>query len=184
MYGRTIVEERPKNIVVMDVFSKLVQERIIFIDEVIDAELANGVIAQMIYLDSINSEKISIYINTPGGSVTDGLAIYDVALLLKSPIETICIGMAASMGAILMLMGSERCATKHARIMLHQPSGGAIGSADDIKITHEEIQKYKKELYEIIEEKTSLRDSEQLFRLDTWFNAEEALACGLITKIL
>lgn len=184
MDQRTIVEERAKNVAIMDVFSKLVQERIIFIDDVIDNELADGVIAQMLYLDSINNEPISIYINTPGGSVYDGLAIYDVAQLIESPIKTVCIGMAASMGAILMLMGAERCATKHSRIMLHQPSNIACGTADEIQIVHEEIQKIKHELYDIVENKTNLMDVEQLFKLDTWYTAEEALKCGLLTKIL
>jgi ATP-dependent Clp protease protease subunit len=184
MYQRTIVEERSKNVVVMDVFSKLVQERIIFIDEPIDDELANGVIAQMLYLDSVSHDGIDIYINTPGGSVYNGLAIYDVAQLIKSPIKTICVGMAASMGAILMLMGTERCATKHSRIMLHQPSAAAIGTADDISITHEQIQKVKKEMYDIIEEKTSLIDVETLFKNDVWYTAIEALECGLLTKVL
>lgn len=181
---RTIVEERSKNVAVMDVFSKLAQERIIFIDESIDDELANGVIAQLLYLDSVNQTPIDIYINTPGGSVYDGLAIYDVAHLIKSPIRTICVGMAASMGAILMLMGSERCATKHSRIMLHQPSGVAIGSADSIAISHEEIQKLKKELYDIVEEKTSLTNVEALFKDDKWYTAKEALEVGLLTKVL
>lgn len=184
MYQRTIVEERGKNAIIMDVFSKLVQERIIFIDDVIDDELANGVIAQMLYLDSINQSKISIYINTPGGSVQSGLAIYDVAHLIKSPIKTVCIGVAASMGAILMLMGAEREATKHSRIMLHQPMGGVIGTSDEIAITHEEIQKLKKELYEIVESKTDLKNVEPLFKNDTWYTASEALNVGILTKIL
>lgn len=184
MHQRTIVEERAKNVAVMDVFSKLAQERIIFIDDVIESDLANGVIAQMLYLDSLNKKPIHVYINTPGGSVYDGLAIYDVAKIIKSPIRTVCVGMAASMGAILMLMGSERCATKHSRIMLHQPSGYAAGSADDIEITHEEIQKIKGELYAIVEENTNLKDVKTLFKLDTWFTASEALQCGLITEIL
>ena len=181
---RTIVEERSKNVVVMDVFSKLAQERIIFIDDIIDDELANGVIAQMLFMDSINNNTINVYINSLGGSVYDGLAIYDVAHIIQSPIKTICIGVAASMGAILMLMGDERCATKHSRIMLHQPSGFVKGSSDDIMIMSEEIQKLKKELYDIVEEKTSLQNVEQLFKLDTWYTSNEALECGLITKIL
>jgi len=184
MSQRTIVEERGKNVLIMDVFSKLVQERIIFIDEPIDDELANGVIAQLLYLDSVSQKTIDVYINTPGGSVYSGLAIYDVAHLIKSPIKTICIGMAASMGAILMLMGTERCATKHSRIMLHQPSGMAVGTSDDISITHEEIQKLKKELYAIVEEKTSLTNAEALFKNDVWYTAAEALECGLLTKVL
>lgn len=184
MNQRTIVEERSRNVIVLDVFSKLIQERIIFIDDVIDDELANGVIAQLLYLDSVANSPIDIYINTPGGNVLDGLAIYDVANLIKSPIKTICVGMAASMGAVLMLIGKERCATKHSRIMLHQPSGRAYGTSDQIEIANEEIQKYKKELYDIIEEKTSLTNVEQLFKLDTWYTAAEALECGLLTKVL
>jgi len=184
MNQRTIVEERSKNVIVLDVFSKLIQERIIFIDDVIDDELANGVIAQMLYLDSIGTAPIDIYINTPGGSILDGLAIYDVAKLLKSPIKTICVGMAASMGAILMLIGKERCATKHSRIMLHQPSSAIRGTADDFQIYNDEIQKYKKELYDIVEQNTTLTNVEQLFKLDTWYTAEEALQCGLLTKVL
>lgn len=184
MLQRTIVENGTKNMVIMDVFSKLAQERIIFIDDSIDSDLANSVIAQMLYLDSKGNDQINIYINSPGGSVYDGLAIYDVAKLLKSPIRTICVGMAASMGAILMLVGQERCATKHSRMMLHQPSGGVIGTSDDIKVTHEEIQKLKQELCTIVEENSNLTNVEQLFRLDTWYTATQALECGLITKIL
>ena len=125
---RTIVEERQKNVAVMDVFSRLIQERIIFIDDVIDDDLANGVIAQLLHLDSLDKKKpINIYINTPGGGVYSGLAIYDIAKLISAPIRTVCIGMAASMGVPLMLMGTERCATKHSRIMIHQPMGGTGG---------------------------------------------------------
>jgi len=183
---RTIVEERPKNVVVMDVFSKLVQERIIFIDDSIDDELANGIIAQMLYLDSISNEKINIYINTPGGSVHAGLGIYDVGMLLKSPIKTVCVGVAASMGAILMLMGEERVITKHARMMIHQPMGGAQGQASDIRITSKEIDKLQHELYQIIAERTGTpidtvaNDADR----DYWMTSEEALAYGMVTKIL
>lgn len=181
---RTVVEEKPGNIAVMDVFSKLVQERIIFIDSGIDSELANGVIAQMLYLDSLNHEPISLYINSPGGSIYDGLAIYDVANLLKSPINTVCVGMAASMACILMLIGKERSMTKHARLMLHQPSGGVIGNIKEIEITYNEIEKLKKELYSIVEEKSGIVNAEELFKWDVWYTAEEALEWGLITKIL
>lgn len=184
MYTRTIVEERPKSVAVMDVFSKLIQERIIFIDDVIDDELSNGVIAQMMYLDSINHEPINVYINTPGGRVLSGLAIFDVAKLIKSPINTICIGMAASMGAILMLMGKERAATKHSRIMLHQPSGAAIGTVDDMRIDYQEAEKLKQELFEIVREYTNIEHMDEVFKLDTWYTAQEALECGLLTKIL
>ena len=184
MYTRTIVEERPKNVAIMDVFSKLIQERIIFIDDAIDDELANGVIAQMMYLDSINHKEISIYINTPGGNVLSGLAIFDVAKLIQSPIKTICIGMAASMGAILMLMGQERAATKHSRIMIHQPSGWATGTVDEMKISYEEAEKLKLELFEIVREYTNIQHMDEVFKLDTWYTAKEALECGLLTKIL
>lgn len=181
---RTIVEERPKNIAVMDVFSKLIQQRIIFIDDVIDDDLANGVIAQMLYLDSLNNKPINIYINTGGGSVYSGFAIYDVSKLIKSPIRTVCVGMAASMGAVLMLMGKERCGLKHSRIMLHQPSAGVVGTSVDIEITAEEVKKVRRELYDIVEENTSLTDVEKTFLFDTWYTAKEALDCGLLTEIL
>lgn len=181
---RTIVEEKPGNIAVMDVFSKLVQERIIFIDSAIDDELANGVIAQMLYLDSLNHDPISLYINSPGGSVYDGLAIYDVAHLLKSPINTVCVGKASSMACILMLVGKERSMTKHARMMMHQPSGGVYGYAKEIEITYQEIEKLKTELYNIVKEKTNIVNPEELFIWDSWYTSTEALEKGLITKIL
>jgi ATP-dependent Clp protease, protease subunit len=182
---RTIVEERAKNIAVMDVFSKLIQERIIFIDGPIDDDLTNGVIAQMLYLNSLNSEKtIQVYINSPGGGVLNGLAIYDISKLIKAPIRTVCVGQAVSMAAILMLMGKERCGLKHSRMMLHQVQGGAIGTTQDIKITAVEVEKLEKELYKIVEENTTLEDIERLFYFDKWFTAEEALECGLLTSIL
>lgn len=184
MTDRTIIEERTGNVVTMNVFSKLSQERIMFIDNVITDDLANEIIAQLLYLDSLNHELINIYINCIGGSVLDGLAIYDVSKIIKSPIRTVCIAGALSMGAILMLMGKERCITKHSRIMLHQPSGYARGTATDIQITHEEIQKLKNELYAIVEENTTLVHVEELFKWDTWFTAKEALDCGLVTEIL
>lgn len=182
---RTIVEESPKNIAVLDVFSKLIQDRIIFIDSEINNDLANGVIAQMLYLNSIDKDKeINIYINSPGGSILDGLAIFDVSKIISAPIRTVCIGKAASMGAILMLMGTERCATKHSRLMLHQPSGGIEGSITEMKINYEFIEQLKHDLYQIVEENSNLTKVEELFQWDTWYTAEQALACGLITKIL
>jgi ATP-dependent Clp protease protease subunit len=184
MNVRTIVEERPKNVAVMDVFSKLVQERIIFIDGPIDDDLANGVIAQMLYLDADNQKEISVYINSPGGWIYSGFAIFDVARLLRSPIKTVCIGLAGSMAAVLMLMGQTRCITQHSRILLHQPSGYAYGTADEIKINHEEIQKLKLEIFDVIEANSDLKNVAELCRLDTWFTAQEAFDCGLVTKIL
>ena len=193
MSYRTIVEENPKNIAVIDVFSKLIQNRIIFIDDVIDSDLANGVIAQMLYLDSLVSEDdsyekklINVYINTPGGSVYDGLAIYDTSKLLKSPIKTVCMGCTASMGAILLLMGKERHGLKHSRVMEHQPIGGVSGQASDIRITSKEIDKLETELYQIISDVTG-KDIEQVRKdcdRDYWMTSEEALEYGFLTKIL
>ena len=159
--NRTIVEERHKNLVIMDVFSKLIQERIIFIDDIIDAELANGVIAQMLYLDSMNHDTISIYINSPGGTVTDGLAIYDISRIIKSPIRTVCVGEAASMAAVLMLMGSERCGLKHSRLMLHQVNSGGRGPLKGMEINLEFSKSLQEDLYKIIEEHTTLTNIEQ-----------------------
>lgn len=182
---RTVVENSTKNMVVMDVFSKLVQSRILFIDDIIDEELSNGVIAQMLYLEHLDPGKqINVYINSPGGNVIDGLAIYDVAKFIKCPIRTICIGSACSMAAVLMLMGQERCGLKHSRLMLHEASGFSAGKTKDIEVSfalHKELQD---ELYQIVKEKTSLANIEELFKVDKWFKAEEALKCGLLTKIL
>lgn len=181
---RTIVEESPKNMAIMDVFSKLCQERIIFIDEPIDSELANGVIAQMLYLDSLNNKEISIYINTPGGSVSQGLAIYDVSKLINSPIRTVAIGETASMGAILLLMGSTRCALKHTRIMFHQPFSIFSGKASDLKVEMKELEIYQDYIYSIVKENTKFEDPEKSFISDLWLSPEEALKYGVITKIL
>lgn len=181
---RTIVEERPENIAVMDVFSKLIQERIIFIDGAITEELANGVIAQMLYLDSLNNEQINIYINSHGGEVTQGLAIYDIAKLTKSPIRTVGIGNACSMGAVLMLVGEERCSLENCRFMLHQPSGGFVGTIAENKVALEEMIALEKILYKIIEDKTNITNAEENLLLDMWLSPEEALEKGIINKIL
>lgn len=181
---RTIVEERPENIVVMDVFSKLVQERIIFIDNLITDELANGVIAQMLYLDSISQETINIYINSPGGDVCQGLAIYDVSKLINSPIRTVCMGIAASMAAVLMLMGERRDGLKHSRLMLHEVSDWIRGKASDIMIEIKEMELAQISLYEIIKEKTNINNPETLFIKDKWYSAEEALEYEILTKVL
>jgi ATP-dependent Clp protease protease subunit len=184
---RTIVEERQKNVAVMDVFSKLVQERIIFIDDVIDDDLANGVIAQLLYLDSLDKKKpINIYINTLGGNVYSGLAIYDIAEKITAPIRTVAMGKCCSMGVPLMLMGSERCATKRAKFMIHQVSGGTQGQLTDMKISLKEADDLEKELYTIISERTG-KSYEQIAKdcdRDYWLNAEEALEYGIINKIL
>jgi ATP-dependent Clp protease protease subunit len=181
---RTVVEERPKNLVVMDVFSKLVQERIIFIGEPIYDEVANGVIAQMLYLDSLSQDPINIYINTPGGSVLSGLAIYDVSKLIKSPIKTVGFGQVCSMGVILLLMGSKRLATKNTRIMLHQVSGGLYGTSSDLESSYNELNVLKKAVYDIILQNTSLTNLDELFRADRWFGVEECIKNGILTDSL
>lgn len=182
---RTVVETAQKNLVVLDVFSKLVQSRILFIDDVIDDELANGIIAQMLYLDAMdNTKPINIYINSPGGSIMNGMAIYDVSKIIKSPINTICIGMAASMAAILMLMGKERSGLKHSRIMLHEASGYNVGKTKDVEVSFNLQKELQAELIAIVREKTTLTDLEEMFKLDKWFKTNEALECGILTKIL
>ena len=184
MYGRTIVEERPENIAVMDVFSKLIQERIIFIDDAITDELANGVIAQMFYLDSISHDEINVYINSPGGTIYQGLAIYDVSKLLKSPIRTVGMGCVASMAAVLMLMGKERCGLKNTRFMLHQPAGAHIGTTEDGRRSLQEMEELESILYSIIGDNTTIPDVKNTLMFDTWMNSEKALEYNLINKIL
>lgn len=185
MNMRTIVEESPSNIAVMDVFSKLIQERIIFIDGEIDEELANGVIAQLLYLNSIDSkEVINVYINTPGGLVSQGLAIYDVSKIISAPIRTVCIGQAASMGAILMLMGKQRCGTTHSQIMLHQLSGGTIGNLTEMKITVEHAETLQKWLDNIIKEKTLIENPREFMLFDKWLDSKQAKELGILTEIL
>ena len=185
----TIIEERQLNIASMDVFSRLMMDRIIFLGLPIDDYVANIIQAQLLYLDSTDPGKdIQIYFNTPGGSVYAGLGIYDTMQYISADIATICTGMAASMGAILLTAGTKgkRSALKHSRIMIHQPMGGAEGHASDIEITAREIVKLKKELYEIIAlhsgnvyEKVE-KDSDR----DYWMTSEEAKEYGMIDEIL
>ena len=181
---RTIVEERTRNAVVMDVFSRLIQERMVFIDDYIDDELANGVIAQILYLNSLSDKTIHIYINSEGGDVLSGLAIYDISKIIRAPIRTICVGKALSMGAVLMFMGSERCGLPHSRIMLHQVVGGVRDNLIQMKISVAEAEKLQNDLYQIIEEKTTLKNLKELLYFDKWFSAQEALESGILTKIL
>lgn len=183
--SRTIVEKNTQNIAIIDVFSRLVQDRIIFIGEPIDDDLANEVIAQMLYLDSKSTkDPINIYINSPGGVITSGLAVYDVSKLIKAPIITTAIGQCASMAVILFLMGEIRYATKHIRFMLHQPSGGVGGTVTEIGITYKEIEKLKSDIYNIIKSRTKIQNPEELFKNDYWMGAEEALEKGILTKVL
>ena len=184
-YGRVIIEESPKNIGIIDAISNLIKDRIVFIDGIIDEDMANGVIAQMLYLNSQSTTKpIHVYINSYGGEVHAGLGIYDVANIIQAPIRTVCIGKACSMGAFLMLMGSERCATENSRIMLHQPSGGCIGTVKSMEIDFEEVKKSKEILYGIVKSKTNITDPEEEFRNDKWYSAEEALEVGILTSVM
>jgi len=185
----TIIEERQMNIAQMDVFSRLMMDRIIFLGVPIDDYVANIIQAQLLFLESNDpSHDIQIYLNTPGGSVYAGLGIYDTMQYLKPDIATICTGMAASMGAILLCAGAKgkRTALRHARVLIHQPMGGAQGQASDIEITAREIQKLKKELYEIISKhskqpyKKIWKDSDR----DYWMTATEAKDYGMIDEVL
>jgi len=184
-----ILEERQLNVTQMDVFSRLMMDRIIFLGTEIDDYTANTLQAQLLYLDSADPGKdISIYINSPGGSVYAGLGIYDTMQFINSPVATICTGMAASMAAVLLVAGNDgrRRALKHSRVMIHQPMGGAQGQASDIEITAREIQKLKQELYTIIADHSHTpydkvwADSDR----DHWMTAQEALDYGMIDQIL
>lgn len=184
-----ILEERQLNVTQMDVFSRLMMERIIFLGTQVDDYTANTIQAQLLYLDSVDPGKdISIYINSPGGSVTAGLGIYDTMQFISSDVATLCTGMAASMAAVLLVAGKEgkRSALKHSRIMIHQPLGGVQGQASDIEIEAKEIMKFKKELYTIISDHSHQsfekvwNDSDRNY----WMNAEEAKAYGMIDDVL
>jgi len=185
----TIIEERQMNVATMDVFSRLMMDRIIFLGVPINDYVANIIQAQLLFLDSTDSKKdIHIYLNTPGGSVYAGLGIYDTMQYLTPDIATICTGMAASMGAVLLCAGTKgkRTALKHSRVLIHQPMGGAQGQASELEITVREIQKLKKELYEIISTHTGQnykkvwKDSDR----DYWMTAEEAKEYGMIDEVL
>ncbi|MDP4269026.1 MAG: ATP-dependent Clp endopeptidase proteolytic subunit ClpP [Bacteroidota bacterium] len=185
----TIIEERQLNVAQMDVFSRLMMDRIIFMGTQVDDYSANVIQAQLLYLDSSDPGKdISLYLNSPGGSVYAGLGIYDTMQYISSDVSTICTGMAASMAAVLLVAGAKgkRFALKHSRIMIHQPMGGAQGQASDIEITAREIQKLKKELYTIIADHSENpfekieKDSDR----DFWMTAAEAQEYGMIDSVL
>jgi ATP-dependent Clp protease protease subunit len=184
-----IIEERQLNVAQMDVFSRLMMDRIIFLGTGINDQVANIIQAQLLFLESVDAKKdIQIYLNSPGGSVYAGLGIYDTMQYINCDVATICTGMAASMGAVLMCAGEKgkRTALPHARVMIHQPMGGAEGQASDIEITAKEIMKLKKELYEIIS-KHSGQTYEKVWAdsdRDYWMIAEEAKAYGMIDEIL
>jgi len=184
-----IIEERSMNMTQMDVFSRLMMDRIIFLGTGINDQVANIVNAQLLFLESVDAKKdIQIYLNSPGGSVYAGLGIYDTMQYIKPDVATICTGMAASMGAVLMCAGTKgkRTALQHSRVMIHQPLGGAQGQASDIEITAVEIKKLKNELYEIIASHSGQSfdkvwaDSDR----DYWMTAEEAKAYGMVDEVL
>lgn len=184
-----IIEERPLNMTQMDVFSRLMMDRILFLGTGINDQVANIINAQLLFLESVDANKdIQIYLNSPGGSVYAGLGIYDTMQYIRPDVATICTGIAASMGAVLLCAGADgkRSALKHSRIMIHQPLGGAQGQASDIEITAREIQKLKKELYDIIAIHSKQTydkvwsDSDR----DYWMTSEEAKAYGMVDEVL
>ena len=184
-----IIEERSLNVAQMDVFSRLMMDRIIFLGTGIDDHVANIIQAQLLFLESADAVKdIQIYLNSPGGSVYAGLGIYDTMQYINPDVATICTGMAASMGAVLLCAGAKgkRTALKHSRVMIHQPMGGAQGQATDIEITAKEIQKLKKELYDIIAYHSGQTydkvwaDSDR----DYWMISQEAKEYGMIDEVL
>ena len=184
-----IIEERPMNVAVMDVYSRLMMDRIIFLGYPINDEVANIITAQLLFLDSTDRTRdINMYINSPGGSVYAGLGVYDTMQYVSPDVATICIGMAASMGAILLTAGTKgkRAALKHARLMMHQPSGGIGGQASDIEITVNEIRKLKTELYDIVNYHSNqpLDKIEADFDRDHWLTATEAKEYGLVDEVL
>ena len=184
----SILEERQLNVTQMDVFSRLMMDRIIFLGTEVNDYTANVIQAQLLYLDSVDSERdINIYLNTPGGSVYAGLGIYDTMQFISSRVATICTGMAASMGAVLLVAGEKgmRAALPHSRVMIHQPLGGIQGQASDIEITAREILKLKDELYQIISDHSgqTIEKIRQDADRDYWMTANEALEYGMIDKV-
>lgn len=185
----TIIEERQLNVATMDVFSRLMMDRIIFLGAPIYDDAANIIQAQLLFLESVDPEKdIQIYINSPGGSVSAGLGIYDTMQLIAPDVATICTGMAASMGAVLLAAGAagKRSALPHSRVMIHQPLGGTQGQASDIEITAREILRTKRELYDILSLHTGqpIKKIERDADRDYWLSSEEAKAYGLIDEVL
>jgi ATP-dependent Clp protease protease subunit len=184
-----IIEERPMNIAIFDVFSRLMMDRIIFLGTGINDQVANIIQAQLLFLESTDSSKdIQIYINSPGGGVYAGLGIYDTMQLIKPNVATICTGMAASMGAVLLCAGEKgkRSGLTHSRVMIHQPIGGVQGQASDIEITAKEIITLKEELYKIISKHTG-QDYKKVYEdsdRDYWMKSDKAIEYGMIDEIL
>ncbi len=186
---RTVIEERPVNFREIDVFSRLMADRIIFLGTEIDDEIANVVVAQFLFLESMDAKRdIQMYVNSPGGSVIAGLGIYDTMQFIQPDIATICTGMAASFGAVLLCAGAagKRSALPHSRVMIHQPHGGAQGQQSDIEITANLYKKLKGELYEIISRHSgqTVKKVEADADRDYWMKADEAKAYGMIDEVL
>ncbi|GHB73711.1 ClpP family protease [Persicitalea jodogahamensis] len=186
---RAVIEERPMNFREVDVFSRLMADRIIFMGTAVDDNIANIVVAQLLFLESADAKKdVLMYINSPGGSVYAGLGIYDTMQYVRPDVATVCTSLAASMGAVLLAGGAagKRSALPHARVMIHQPSGGAQGRSTDIEITAREIVKIREELYEILADHTGkdVKDIEKDSDSDKWFRASEAKEYGLIDEVL
>lgn len=184
-----IIEERPMNVAVMDVYSRLMMDRIIFLGYPVTDEVANIITAQLLFLDSTDRMRdINMYINSPGGSVYAGLGVYDTMQYVSPDVATICIGMAASMACVLLAAGTngKRAALKHSRIMMHQPSGAIGGQASDIEITVNEIRKLKTDLYEIVNDHTGkpIEQIERDFERDKWMTAPEAKEYGIVDEVL
>jgi ATP-dependent Clp protease, protease subunit len=184
-----IIEERPMRFAAIDVFSRLIMDRIIFLGTGVDDYVANVVVAQLLFLESVDAKKdVLMYINSPGGSVYAGLGMYDTMQYVRPDVATICTSLAASMGAVLLAGGAagKRSALPHARVMIHQPSGGAQGQSRDMEITVKEIIKLRHELYEILANHTGkpIEQVEQDSDRDYWMKAEEAKAYGLIDEVL
>ncbi len=185
----TIIEERQMNVASMDVFSRLMMDRIIFLGTGVNDHVANIIQAQLLFLESVDAKKdIQIYLNSPGGGVYAGLGIYDTMQYIAPDVATICTGMAASMGAVLLCAGAEgkRTALQHSRVMIHQPLGGAQGQASDMEITVNEIKKLKKELYDIISSHSGkpFEEVEKDSDRDYWMTATEAKEYGMIDEVL
>jgi ATP-dependent Clp protease protease subunit len=184
----TVLEKENNYERVYDLYSRLLKDRIIILSGEIDDEMSNIIVAELLYLDSINNDDISLYINSPGGSITSGMAIYDTMNFIKSDVSTICIGMAASMAAFLLSSGKKgkRYSLKNSEVMIHQPLGGASGQATEIKIAAERILRLKKKLNEILSNNTnqSLKKIEKDTERDYFMTSDEALTYGIIDKIL
>ena len=184
----TVLEKENNNEKVYDLYSRLLKDRIIILSGEIDDEMSNIIVAELLYLDSINNDDISLYINSPGGSITSGMAIYDTMNFIKSDVSTICIGIAASMAAFLLSSGKKgkRYSLKNSEVMIHQPLGGASGQATEIKIAAERILRLKKKLNEILSNNTNqnLKKIEKDTERDYFMTSDEALTYGIIDKIL